>query len=77
MGNKKKVKLVVEYPEPPFKAVLVDLPKRDSTLIVGDIYDIVDVVDYLGKQHFVVQQNIRGQQRETYWLAERFDVEKQ
>lgn len=77
MARSKKIKQqekLVEYPEPPFGAVLVDEPSKAHSMVLGDIYKIADVYINLGKTYFVVQQDIRGVTRETYWLADRFDV---
>ena len=77
MARTKKIKQqekIIEYPEPPFGAVLVEAPTKTHTMVVGDIYKIADVYINLGKTYFVVHQDIRGVTRETYWLADRFDV---
>ena len=75
--KKQKIKEKIVYPDTPFKAMLVEEPKAQNSLAINSIYDIVDVYSWCGKDYFVVSQNIRGTIRETYFLAERFEIIKE
>ena len=72
--KKQKIKEKIVYPDTPFKAMLVEEPNVQNSLAINFVYDIVDVYSWCGKDYFVVSQDIRGTIRETYFLAERFEV---
>ena len=72
--KKQKIKEKIVYPDVPFKAMLVEEPNVQNSLAINSVYDIVDVYSWCEKDYFVVSQNIRGTTRETYFLAERFEI---
>ena len=72
--KKQKIKEQIVYPDVPFKAMLVEEPKVQNSLAINSVYDIVDVYSWYEKDHFVVSQDIRGTIRETYFLADRFEI---
>ena len=71
---KKKIVEQTVYPDTPFKAMLVEEPNVQNSLAINSVYDIVSVYRWCEKDYFVVSQDIRGTIRETYFLANRFEI---